>query len=83
MYQNYLEMTISDKAVAAIKSSNIIMGKLMVAFNRGQNTIENWMNSEPRNILLTTPDAVRVITKNSDLTEDDILVEDSVAVTKE
>lgn len=83
MYQNYLEMTISDKAVAAIKSSNIIMGKLMVAFNRGQNTIENWMNSEPRNILLTTPDAVRVITQNSDLTEDDILVEDSVAVTKE
>lgn len=64
-------MKISDKAIVAIKRSNTIMGRLMIAFNRGQNTIENWMNS--KDVRLTTPTAVQIIMEESELKSEDIL----------
>ena len=69
-------MVISDKALMAIKGSNILIGRLMIAFNRGQNTIENWMNS--KDIRLTTPDAVKIISEESGLSEGEILDESTV-----
>lgn len=69
--QKYLEMTISDKAIQAIKDSNKLMAALMTAFDRGQNTIENWMKW--KDIRLTTPTAVNAIMAHSELTESDIL----------
>jgi hypothetical protein len=69
--QKYLEMTISEKAISEIKKSNRIMGRLMIAFDRGQNTIENWLVS--KDIRLTTPTAVQIISEESELTEADIL----------
>ena len=73
-------MTITDKAIAAIKASNTIMGHLMIAFDRGQNTIENWLAS--KDVRLTTPTATRIILEHSDLTEDEILEEESMGVAK-
>lgn len=64
-------MTISEKAIQAIKSSNRLMAALMTAFDRGQNTIENWMAA--KDIRLTTPLAVKTIIDNSELSEDEIL----------
>ena len=64
-------MTISDKAIESIKGNNILMGRLMIAFDRGQNTIENWMAA--KDIRLTTPTAVEIIRDETDLTDADIL----------
>ena len=66
-------ITISDKAIQEIKSSNRIIGRLMMVFNRGQNTIENWMAS--KDIRLTTPHAVEIIQEESGLEEHEILEE--------
>lgn len=73
-------MTITDKAIAAIKSSNIIKGKLMVAFDRGENTIENWMAS--KDVRLTTPTATKIILEHSDLKESELLEQDPVEASK-
>lgn len=64
---------ISDKAVQAIRESNTLIAKLMIAFNRGQNTIENWMNS--KSPMLTTANAISIIREETNLTEDEILVD--------
>lgn len=69
-------MTITDKAVESIKASNKIIGRLMIAFNRGQNTIENWMAS--KDVRLTTPDATKIITEETGLSYEEILEEDTV-----
>lgn len=69
--QKYLEMTISDKAIEAIKNSNKLIAALMTAFDRGQNTIEIWMNK--KDVRLTTPTAVKLIMEHSELTEMEIL----------
>ena len=64
-------MTISDRAISSIKSNNKLMGRLMGAFNRGQNTIENWLAS--KDVRLTTPTAVQIITEEAGLSENEIL----------
>ena len=69
-------MTISDRAIAAIKANNKLMGRLMGAFDRGQNTIENWLSS--KDVRLTTPTAVQIISEESGLTEGEILEESEV-----
>lgn len=69
--QKYLEMIITDKAIGKIKGNNILMGRLMIAFDRGQNTIENWMDS--KDIRLTTPTAVQILMEETDLAYEDIL----------
>ncbi len=64
---------ISDAAVLAIKKSPKLMGRLMGFANRGQNTIENWINAVPRDMRLTTPDAVQIIAEETGLSEQEIL----------
>lgn len=67
-------MTVTDKAIEGIKGNNRLMGRLMIAFDRGQNTIENWMAS--KDIRLTTPTAVQIIKEEAGLTIEEILEED-------
>lgn len=69
-------MQISDKAISAIKGNNRLMGRLMIAFDRGQNTIENWMAL--KDVRLTTPTAVQIISEESELNPEEILEEDTV-----
>jgi len=70
-----MEKRISDMAILRIKGNNTLMGRLMIAFDRGQNTIENWMAS--KDIRLTTPLAVGIIAEETGLPESEILVEES------
>ncbi len=72
--QKYLEMIISDKAIAAIKGNNHLMARLMMAFDRGQNTIENWMAS--KDIRLTTATAIQIFREETGLTDSEILEEE-------
>jgi hypothetical protein len=69
--QKNLEMTISDKAIEAIKGNNKLIARLMISFDRGQNTIENWMAS--KDIRLTTPNAVSIIKEEAGLSDEEIL----------
>lgn len=71
---------ISDKAIAAIKGNNRLIAKLMMGFDRGQNTIENWLIS--KDVRLTTPIAVQAIMEESDLAENEILVEETISEVK-
>jgi hypothetical protein len=65
--------TISDIAVTEIKGSNRIKCKLALVFNKSYQTIENWANK--KDPLLTTPDAVRIISEETGLNETEILEE--------
>ena len=69
-------MRISDKAITAIKGNNKLTGNLMMAFDRSQNTIENWLASN--DVRLTTPTAVRIIKEHTGLLEEDILEDEDV-----
>ncbi|WEK33929.1 MAG: hypothetical protein P0Y53_15680 [Candidatus Pseudobacter hemicellulosilyticus] len=64
-------MTISDKAIREIKGNNRLIARLMIAFDRSQNTIENWMAA--KDIRLTTPIAVQIIAEEAGLPENEIL----------
>ncbi len=64
-------MVISDRAIREIKGNNRLIARLMIAFDRSQNTIENWMAS--KDVRLTTPTAVQIITEESKLSEAEIL----------
>ena len=75
-------MQISDKAVEAIRSNNTLMGKLMGAFDRGENTIQNWINADPRDIRLTTPLAVQIIREETGMTDAEILEKKQTAWNK-
>lgn len=66
-------MRITDLAISKIKESNRLIGRLMIAFNRGQNTIENWMAS--KSYMLTTHTAVQIIKEETKLTDAEILEE--------
>ena len=68
-------MIISERALSVIKGNNRLIGRLMIAFNRSQNTIENWMAS--KDVRLTTPMAVQIIAQESGLPEPDILIDES------
>jgi hypothetical protein len=68
-------MTVTDKAIELIKGNNKLMGRLMIAFDRGQNTIENWMAS--KDIRLTTPTAVQIIKEETGLADSEIMEEDN------
>lgn len=65
--------TITDKAIEAMKGNNVLMGRLMTAFDRSQTTIENWMAS--KDVRLTTVTAVQLISEESGLSEQEILEE--------
>ena len=68
-------MTISESAIKVIKGNNIVIAKLMIAFNRSQNTIENWLAA--KDVRLTTPTAVQIIAEHSLLKENEIIVEEN------
>lgn len=64
-------MVITDKAIEAIKGNNKLVARLMISFDRTQNTIENWMNS--KDVRLTTANAVQIIKEETGLSYEDIL----------
>lgn len=66
-------MQLSKKATDAIKDSNKLMGLLMGAFNKGQKTIENWIDAQ--DIRLTTPLATEIIAELTKIPIGEILVE--------
>lgn len=66
------EIQISEKAKQSILGNNKLIGKLMIAFDRTQKSIENWVNKD--DLMLTTPKAVEIISEHTGLTEDQILV---------
>lgn len=69
-------MRITEKAVTAIRKNNNCIGQLIIAFNRGQNTIENWMKADDSP--LTTPKAVQIIVEETGLAQEEILEESKV-----
>lgn len=69
-------MTISDLAISRIKGNNKVIAGLMLEFDRGQPTIENWLAIKDSR--LTTPNAVRIIGSGTSLSEDQILEEEKV-----
>lgn len=73
-------IVITDKAINAIRSSNRLIGRLMGEFNRGQNTLENWMAS--KDIRLTTPGAVNIISEETGLADTEILEDVTEEVTQ-
>lgn len=64
---------ISDKGIEAIRTNNKLIGRLMGAFDRGQNTIENWIAK--KDVRLTTPTATQIIMEESGLSLEDMLEE--------
>lgn len=64
-------MKISNTAIDAIKKNNRAIGRLMIAFDRGQRSMEKWFNRQ--DVRLTTPQAVSIIKEETGLTEDEIL----------
>lgn len=66
-------MKITEKAKAAIMSSNIVKSDLMAAFNMTQTSVENWIKRD--DVRLTTPTAITAIMKSSGLNEEEILIQ--------
>lgn len=64
-------MQIRQETKEAIKSNNRIVGRLMILFDRGQKTIENWLDND--DIRFTTPAAMDIIKTETGLTEAEIL----------
>lgn len=69
-------MAISNLAAGKIKGNYKLIGLLMGAFNKHQKTIETW--ADDRNMLLTTPTAVQIISEVTGLSEDEILEKEAV-----
>jgi hypothetical protein len=67
-----MEIQISDLAISKIKESNHLKGRLMSAFDRGQDSILNWLKA--KDYRLTTKGAVEIISQETGLREDEILV---------
>lgn len=63
-------MTISNIVAEKVRGNNRIIGLLMIAFDRGQKTIELWLDD--KDIRLTTPTAVEIIKAETGLTESEI-----------
>lgn len=70
-------MNISDTAVQKIEGNNRTIGRLMIAFDRGQKSIENWLRS--RDVRLTTPTAIAIIKEETGLAESEILESEELA----
>lgn len=65
---------ITDKALDSIRTNNTIIGRLMGAFDKKCSaTIENWINR--RDVRLTTPTAVQIISEETGLSSSEILVD--------
>lgn len=64
-------MKLTAGAITSIRKNNKLIGRLIMEFNRGQNTIENWLKSD--NSPLTTPLGVKIISEETGLTDEEIL----------
>lgn len=64
-------MTITDLAIARIKGNYSAIAGLMESFNRGQKSIENWLDA--KDVRLTTPQAINVIKSKTGLSESEII----------
>lgn len=64
-------MKITDIAVQKIRKENKAIARLMILFDRGQKSIERWM--EDKDIRLTLPEAVLIISEETRLTPEEIL----------
>lgn len=72
-------MQISERAINEIRFNNKAMGLLCAEFDKHMVTIKRWLND--KNPMLTTPNAVRVIKDATGLTDEEILVPESVKAT--
>lgn len=71
-------ITISNTAIEVIRKNRDTKMKLALAFKKHYNTIENWINN--RDAMLTTPDAVQIISEETGLTQEEILEDGDKAV---
>lgn len=65
--------TISNIAIEQIKDNRRVIGRLVSHFDKHYRTIELWI--EKKDVMLTTPDAVTIISEETGLTQDQILQE--------
>lgn len=65
--------TISEAAIKKIRGNQRCMGRLVTHFNKHYMTIIRWLDE--KNVILVTPDAVQIITEETELTRDEILEE--------
>lgn len=65
--------TISKKAVTKITGNPLVIGRLMVLFNKSSKTIERWI--EDKDIRLTIDSSVKIITETTGLKTSEILEE--------
>lgn len=70
--------TISNMALLVIRGDRRVKGLLAIHFRKHYNTIENWIKN--RDAMLTTPDAVKVISEETGLTQEQILEESEIMV---
>lgn len=70
-------MKLSQKAIDLIKYNIRVKARLMLALNRGNQMIENWIkhNNSP---MLTTAVAIKIIKEETGLAEDEILIDEPV-----
>jgi hypothetical protein len=68
-------MQISDIAVEKSKDNLAVIGRLMAAFKKHQYTIQRWFAD--KNPLLTTPDAVTIIKEETQLSEEEIVIDET------
>jgi len=69
-------MQITDRATEAAKVNIDCVAHLMMLFKRGQWTINKMLDS--KDLLLTTPAAVKIIATHTGLPESDILEDSAV-----
>jgi hypothetical protein len=70
--------TISKKAVDKITGNPLVIGRLMVLFNKSSKTIERWI--EDKDVRLTIDSSIQIITQNTGLKASEILEETAAKV---
>jgi hypothetical protein len=68
---------ISDRVVQKIRRDKRIIGRMIIVYGKSYQTIINWMDT--RSPMLTTPDAVKIISEETGLSENEILDEPEIA----
>lgn len=66
---------ISDKAAQSVKGNNYAVARLMAHFNRTEQSIHNWLAA--KNQKLALPEVVRIISEETGLQEEEILVHET------
>ena len=63
--------TISNDALDRIRNNNKVVARMSYHFDKTVNTIHNWIKN--RDAMLTTPDALKIISEETGLEQDQIL----------